>query len=429
MKWKIIIATIICLGLIFLFIIAPRIGINMGSLLPQFMKSQVLPAGELTSNTLLNSTKDSLKTELNSSQFVISKWDESKFTGYLPLTTSTSTSKDGEIDKVTLTNSIYSSEFYMKDENNFEWEIVLNSRPLRNWVSIPIDLENLNCAYQPPLNEDENNYIDCTETTCNFKDGTSLYRPENIVGSYACYHSSKRDNEYMTGKAFTILRPEVIDSKGNKVWCNLNLTNDRLNISCPSSYLLNAVYPIKIDPTFGYTTAGLTLFKTNSYALTFKANYGRYQAVSGAQVTQLNLYCNGSIAVKGAIYNITQATNIPYMQLGGVSDAMTCPASPSWVSDSHIVNLVAGENYTIAVGDSTGYTYFWYDTGDLVLSRDAGTALDNPWVDGSTKDYLISMYANYTTGGAPSNCWTYEAGTKLLTIPSGCRYNNSQYGI
>ena len=93
-------------------------------------------------------------------------------------------------------------------------------------------------------------------------DGAS--RPENVVGSYAVYHQTRgRVNdsagmEYKTGKAFHIYRPEAIDRDGNKVWCDLSISEQTgtLTVTVPQPFLDTAMYPVRVDPTFGYTTAG-----------------------------------------------------------------------------------------------------------------------------------------------------------------------------
>jgi len=449
MKWKIIIATIICLGSIFLFIIAPRIGINMENILPQVMKGKVLSAGELVSNVLLNNTKDSLKTELNSSQFIISKWNESKFIGYLPLTTSTSTSKVGTIDKVTLTNSVYSSDFYMKDENNFEWEIVLDSRPLTNSFSIPIKLENIECYYQYPLNEtpkeiDSRITKNCNNTYCEYLNEKGeldevANMPDNIVGSYSCY-GNKQNKEYETGKVLQIYRPLAIDSLGNNQWCNLEITKDILNVTCPNTFLSNARYPVKIDPAFGNQNIGGTGRDTGNQRCQM------YNVTEEATVFQINGYAGAASTIvqySMAIYNSTSETLVPPKNKSintAEYDINTVDGWRSYTVTNTIIPINATRGYSSyficqQAGNATyGGQLYTYYTDTVAGTITAGHVYMSGWQDpfGSnsfTTAYRMSLYANYTTGAPPSNCWTYDAGTKLLTIPDGCLYNNSQYGI
>ena len=135
-------------------------------------------------------------------------------------------------------------------KNNFgtEYEIVLKKKPPVNYISIPVNLTGLVAYYQPPLDEEMND-LTCTPTDCQ-----DAHRPENVVGSYAIYHATKKDyrigqTNYMAGKAYHIYRPQMVDSLGNKAWCVFNKdlnTTWVLTITCPQSFLDAAVYPVKI---------------------------------------------------------------------------------------------------------------------------------------------------------------------------------------
>lgn len=131
------------------------------------------------------------------------------------------------------------------NNGGIEYEIVLPSKPSTNSFSFGISKNELEFYYQPELTQEE---ID-----------EGLSRPENVVGSYAVYHSSKRDNQYKVGKAFHIYRPKAFDKNGVEQWCEFNKDlNDTLvlTITCPQSFLDNAVYPVIIDPTIGDTDGG-----------------------------------------------------------------------------------------------------------------------------------------------------------------------------
>ena len=136
------------------------------------------------------------------------------------------------------------------DEQNehgiFEFEIVLDEKPVSNVVEMSIETKGLRFNYQP-LN-DENSFSG-----------------DNVVGSYAVYHASKKNDysqcggkNYRCGKAFHIYRPKIIDDKGDWVWGDLNVDVERgiLSIEIDQKWLDNAVYPIVVDPTFGQTDTG-----------------------------------------------------------------------------------------------------------------------------------------------------------------------------
>lgn len=134
------------------------------------------------------------------------------------------------------------------EDGGFEIEIVLSGKPDTNVFEFEIEgAENLDFWYQPALTQEE---ID---------EGVS--RPENIVGSYAVYHKTKRDHRvgsinYATGKAFHIFRPKVVDSNGVEEWAALDYKNGILSVIVSQTFLDSKVYPIVVDPTFGFTTAG-----------------------------------------------------------------------------------------------------------------------------------------------------------------------------
>jgi len=134
-------------------------------------------------------------------------------------------------------------------DGGLRFELVLKVKPLVNSFTIPIKSKNLRFSKQPFLaQEDIDAGISC---------------PLNVEGSYAVYHVSKKNNQYMTGKAFHIYRPIAEDAQGNKAWCALNIDGyldpKNLTITVPQQFLDEAVYPVSIDPDFGYTTIGGSL--------------------------------------------------------------------------------------------------------------------------------------------------------------------------
>jgi len=89
----------------------------------------------------------------------------------------------------------------------FEFEVILKKKPKTNKIVLDIETKGLKFYYQPELTQKE-------------KD-EGAFRPDNVIGSYAVYHESKSGNyeafpngkNYMTGKAFHIYRPKIIDRR------------------------------------------------------------------------------------------------------------------------------------------------------------------------------------------------------------------------
>jgi len=140
------------------------------------------------------------------------------------------------------------------ENGGFEFEIVLKQKPKTNKFTFSINDSGLEFYYQPPLYEQYG--LTEPNSTCNATDCGNSHRPENIVDSYAVYHSSKKNNKYRAGKLFHIYRPKIIDSEGKEAWAKLNIDKGKLTIEIPQDFLDKANYPVTIDPTFGYDTIG-----------------------------------------------------------------------------------------------------------------------------------------------------------------------------
>ena len=141
---------------------------------------------------------------------------------------------------------------------SFEYDMTIaNSKAgtdtILSSISFPMTSEGLNFYYQPPLTQEE---IDA---------GT--FRPENVEGSYAVYHSTKRDHiigqtNYGTGKAFHIYRPMLVDNVGDIAYADIIITEGWLTIDYSNiqAWLNKAKYPVSqvAGLNFGYTGTGNT---------------------------------------------------------------------------------------------------------------------------------------------------------------------------
>jgi len=177
------------------------------------------------------------------------------------------------------------ARFYNKEtgdaDGGFEFEVELAEKPTTNVLHFSIQTKGFDFFYQPELTPEELDRGDL--------------RPENVIGSYAVYHKTRKDNivggkEYATGKAFHIYRPYVMDANGVKVWCELDIDveSGEAAITIPEDFLDTAAYPIIIDPTFGYTTQGAS-DKSISTASADNAAALRGVAITGT-LTQINAY-------------------------------------------------------------------------------------------------------------------------------------------
>lgn len=143
------------------------------------------------------------------------------------------------------------------EEGGFEIEVILKEKPSSNKITFDIETKNLRFLYQPELTPEE------------IEQG--LFRPENVVGSYAVYHTEPKgvyDNaeeaeKYKTGKAFHIYRPRIVDAAGKEIWGELHIDEKKgtLTVAIPHKFLDTAVYPVRhaAGLEFGYTSKGGTV--------------------------------------------------------------------------------------------------------------------------------------------------------------------------
>lgn len=161
----------------------------------------------------------------------------------------------------------------LSEDGGLELELLLKEKPDSNVFEFSIQTKGLTFHYQPPLTEQHQNgfsekyqtEVVVTETQVKDLEGfVWAERPEKAIGSYAAYHATKgRINEihgpeYKAGKAFHIFRPKAIDANENEIWAELNINEETgiLTVTVDQDFLDNAVYPIIIDPDFGYTSIG-----------------------------------------------------------------------------------------------------------------------------------------------------------------------------
>ena len=152
-------------------------------------------------------------------------------------------------------------------EEGFEFEVILKEKPVSNVIELGIESKGLDFFYQPALHPDHPTYDERTWNEERQDWDYNSFRPENVVGSYAVYHSGNPINyvggtEYKTGKAFHIYRPQMEDANGWKVWGELLIDAEKgiHIITIPQDFIDNAVYPIRhaSGEVFGYEGEGLS---------------------------------------------------------------------------------------------------------------------------------------------------------------------------
>ena len=304
------------------------------------------------------------------------------------------------------------------EDGGFEFEWVLPKKPTTNVLTATIQTKGLDFFYQPELTQQE---ID---------DGAE--RPENVVGSYAVYHKTKRDNRFeedkritgadlaqglsegwvkqdkgktyvlnqdiKTGKVFHIYRPKAIDNNGVETWCELNIdeVQGKLTVTTPQDFLDNATYPVRVDPTFGYTTVGGT---SAGWGANIWRASGSVVASNGI-VDSISWYWPGSGApnLKGVITDISG--NI---LTNGVSPSVLGTGGAGWKTASYITKPSVTATTTFAGGimdtASSGTSVYDITSADGTNARDITNSYSSP-TNPTDADFLrttaFSIYATYT---------------------------------
>ena len=330
----------------------------------------------------------------------------------------------------------------------FEFDIILKEKPASNIQTLEMQTKGLKFYYQPPLTEEiteEEKAKGWTATETDIKDekgNVVCHRPENVVGSYAVYHESKTNHilypidknkytqeelnqmvldkthigkinnktdkvdyfklgkNYRAGKAFHWYRVKAWDKTGKEVWCKLNVDVSKgvRTVEIPQDFLDNAVYPVIIDDTFGYTNIGPT---ETSWAKDRVAGTLGTSGASAGTADSVSLYTRtGSGTFKGGLYEGT---------------TLIAEGGDSVASESNDWTVMALSSETIDA--STAYYICWGGSGENFLNYDSCTDCaaytdlisnveQNPWPNPTITwittvyDFKFSIYCTYTAGAA-----------------------------
>lgn len=306
------------------------------------------------------------------------------------------------------------------DEGGYKYIWYLNEKPVTNKVEFDIETSGLDFFYQPPLNaENTDPNLTCTETQCKDAEGNIVFeRPENVVGSYAVYHSTKggmndaNGKDYKTGKAFHIFRPHIIDAVGKETWGILHIENGIYSVEIPQEFLDSAVYPIKSNDTFGYTTAG-----SGSSSISTDYQYGASGTPSAGTVTSITASLStssGNVAFQGAVYD-GATTNIsiltPKTSTGTYTGAkawntLNFTGGPSVSAQKYFAAIISDSPNGTLYLDTGGGTNFGFNKSAISNYPNWDSPI-NLGFFGTTFKY--SIYATYT----PSAGGSYTSGLKV----------------
>ena len=307
-------------------------------------------------------------------------------------------------DKITWQGDKVEAHFYdiqneEHPEGASEFEVILKEKPKINKVEFTLNTKGLDFFNQRELTQKE-------------KD-KGARRPENVIGSYAVYASERKINyvggkEYKSGKVGHIYRPKIVDSLGTEVWGALHIENGILSVTIPQDFLDKAVYPIIVDPTFGYEVEGgsnIYIASSDDSSETRVGNYftspadGTLDSISAnlnsiydfdakVFVNQKDSAGSGS---HGQIATTTR-TDIPLSLEGNVWITFPLSNEPIYTSIDYILNIV-GRNKG---SDTATFVSFddvdWDGLHGQYIEEGIYSAPENPW-DVTMDDPSAEYYA------------------------------------
>jgi len=300
------------------------------------------------------------------------------------------------------------------EDGGFEVEVVLNEKPTTNIFEFAIDgAENLDFFFQPPLTDEE------------ITDGA--VRPENIVGSYAVYHKLKINHKrgqtnYATGKAFHIYRPKAIDANNDEIWAELSYHSGVLSVAVPQSFLDSATYPVRVDPTFGYTTIGSSQQKLaeqfgddqtrvgNTVNLTEEGTLDSITAAlntaAESDLIDTIVFVNREDAGANSHALVASVENLDVSHTSTAAWFTFTASDETLVADDYVLNITGnGQD----VGDAFNRQEINWDTSggrnfySELFSGTYASAKEDPWTETETSDgsdRFYSLYATYSVAGA-----------------------------
>lgn len=325
----------------------------------------------------------------------------------------------------------YNTRFY-PIEGGFEFETIYKSKPKTNMLYLPMKSRGFEFNYQAPLNEEYGKGYTGNAThvyTVPVQEfgakgellplaEPKLYavRPIEVVGSYAV----TVDDE----KIMHIYRPWIVDAEGWKMYCDLTISGDGMYIEIPQTILDTGVYPLKLDPTFGYTTIGASTLYPSSLKKT-----GCLQPVldGSGTATKISVYSrasSGTVDMRTGYYqnNAGVPTN-----LLSQSANVTIDTTWRWNNFTTSQAVVNGTSYWLTVQASAAWQ-LRYDAGaanqEARANDEMGDGFDATFNADGVVDYAAredSIFATYTASG-PS--YTSQ---KLIIYQNEIRYlNNTQ---
>ena len=217
--------------------------------------------------------------------------------------------------------------------------------------------------------------------------------------------------DYKVGKAFHIYRPKIIDAEGKETWGILKIENGIYSVEILQEFLDKAVYPIKSNDTFGYTTLGASTVDNENY-ISFESGQPAQNGTGSKITAGVQLDVTGTVKYKANLYTYVTSADVGNQIANGQTVEVGVTRTVKGWEDFIFItspSVTGGTNYYLAL-----WTAGWAGGAALVAS-DSGGASEVGWesltygtwpspVTGENTDTLLySIYCTYTPGGGEYN--------------------------
>jgi hypothetical protein len=344
----------------------------------------------------------------------------------------------GEVSfKAKLKNAInYQTDFITlapgpgMEDGGHEFNIILPSKPATNVISFDIETIGLDFLYQDVLTQAEIDH--------------GAVRPDNVIGSYAVYHSTNSGDHtalggknYKTGKAFHIYRPLITDAKGNTVWGDLKIDTDAgiLSVTIPQTFLDKAKYPVSnaAGLTVGFTTKGGS---TDTAGPGYIHRSPRTKATGTGKASKVSVwgYCSASSSndrIRLGFYHdsVADDDSLDAGDQTGVSPIPTTTAAQFdsgafTVGTADVVNghyYWPGMLFTRSSGSDT-FTYYFDSLTSGIQYKGTYSTMPDPFpTSPSVANEKVSLYVTYAPSDTPTTGAGTEAATKAVAVTTNLK--------
>jgi len=308
-------------------------------------------------------------------------------------------------DKIKWSKGNIDIEYYDYPEGEGGMKMIpyLKAKPTTNQIRFSVKRKGLSFYKQLPLTQKE---ID---------DG--CVRPPNVVNSFAIYHNTKGGmvdsygKDYKIGKFGHDFTPKLIDANGWEIYGDLDYIwfdeeNGERIITIPQDFLDKAVYPIKSNDTFGYTTKG------TGGGWSIGDRVGATKATAPSDVGSVTLLHAALKSINGKnaqlqIYQYISDINAGSKLVESSQFLITSNASWEWHETAVDYLPTANTNYFLsafadeAANDTVAYDIAvgWY----VLYDGDSFPTAPTTLYEASYADIRFSIYCTYTPAAAGTN--------------------------